>query len=99
MRCRTAAAGVSLTPGEGGEVDTGSPTGCGIAAQHLPRIFEPFFTTKPAGECNGLGLMVVKGIVTDHGGSIEASSTPGQGTEFHLLFPSGPRGAESAPAD
>jgi signal transduction histidine kinase len=39
------------------------------------------------GEGNGLGLMVAKGIVTDHGGHIEVKSLEGEGTEFRLLFP------------
>jgi signal transduction histidine kinase len=91
---------VSLRAGEGGGIEVAvADTGCGIAAQHLPRIFEPFFTTKPAGEGNGLGLMVVKGIVTDHGGSIEASSELGQGTEFRVCLPTGLPGAASAPSD
>ncbi|MFI5217094.1 MAG: protoglobin domain-containing protein [Candidatus Limnocylindria bacterium] len=91
---------VSLRPGEAGEVEVRiADSGCGIDAQNLPHIFEPFFTTKPAGEGNGLGLMVVKGIVTDHGGSIEASSTPGEGTEFCIHFPPGLPGADAAAAD
>ncbi|MDJ0867332.1 MAG: protoglobin domain-containing protein [Myxococcota bacterium] len=62
-------------------------TGVGISEDALPRLFEPFFTTKPAGEGNGLGLMVAKGIVSDHGGQIDVSSTPGVGTEFVIRFP------------
>ena len=91
---------VSLAPGAAGEIEVRiADTGCGIEAHNLSRIFEPFFTTKPAGEGNGLGLMVVKGIVTDHGGTIEASSKPGQGTEFHLLFPPSRSGGNVASAD
>jgi signal transduction histidine kinase len=61
--------------------------GQGIPARDLPRIFEPFFTSKEAGTGNGLGLMVAKGIVKDHGGSIEVKSEQGHGTEFRILFP------------
>jgi signal transduction histidine kinase len=61
--------------------------GQGIPARDLQRIFEPFFTSKEAGTGNGLGLMVAKGIVKDHGGSIEVKSEQGQGTEFRILFP------------
>ncbi len=79
---------VSLHPGSEGRIELCvADTGAGIAEQDLPRIFEPFFTTKPAGEGNGLGLMVAQGIVTDHGGTIAATSTPGESTEFRVAFP------------
>ncbi|MGH7338015.1 MAG: sensor histidine kinase [Myxococcota bacterium] len=65
-------------------------TGIGIADADLERIFEPFYTTKEAGHGSGLGLMVCKGIVADHGGRIDVSSEPGAGTEFEITFrPSG----------
>jgi signal transduction histidine kinase len=62
-------------------------TGTGIRPEDLEKVFDPFFTTKPAGEGNGLGLMVCKGIVGDHGGSIDVTSEPGVGTEFRVLLP------------
>jgi signal transduction histidine kinase len=62
-------------------------TGTGIRPEDLEKVFDPFFTTKPAGEGNGLGLMVCKGIVGDHGGSIDVTSEPGMGTEFRVLLP------------
>jgi signal transduction histidine kinase len=62
-------------------------TGRGIEPEILSRIFEPFFTTKEAGRGHGLGLMVTKTILRDHGGRIEASSRIGEGTEFRIELP------------
>ena len=70
----------------GVEVDV-LDTGSGIAPEHLSRIYDPFFTTKGARKGTGLGLSVTYGIIQEHGGAIEASSRPGQGTCFHLEFP------------
>ncbi|MDR3673698.1 MAG: ATP-binding protein [Holophaga sp.] len=70
-----------------------SDTGQGIAPELISRIFEPLFTTKAEGKGTGLGLAVVYGIVTAHGGTIQCSSTVGEGTRFRVTFPApGPRG-------
>jgi signal transduction histidine kinase len=61
--------------------------GQGIPERDLPRIFEPFFTSKEAGAGNGLGLMVAKGIVKDHGGDMTVESEQGKGTEFQIVLP------------
>jgi PAS domain S-box-containing protein len=61
--------------------------GPGIAAADLPRIFDPFFTTKDEGEGSGLGLAVVHGIVTQHGGAIDVASTLGSGSHFRISLP------------
>ncbi|HNT35157.1 MAG TPA: ATP-binding protein [bacterium] len=53
----------------------------------MDKIFVPFFTTKDVGQGTGLGLPVVHGIVTAHGGSIEVSSHVGEGTRFVVHLP------------
>ncbi len=79
---------VALQATADGKVEiTVADNGQGIPERDLPRIFEPFFTSKEAGAGNGLGLMVAKGIVTDHGGSMEVESEEGRGTEFRIFLP------------
>jgi signal transduction histidine kinase len=51
------------------------------------QIFQPFFTTKDVGVGTGLGLSVVYGIVTSHGGSIDVDSKVGQGTRIKIMLP------------
>jgi two-component system cell cycle sensor histidine kinase/response regulator CckA len=60
--------------------------GSGIEAEVLPRIFEPFFTTKPTPH-RGLGLALVYGIMSNHGGGVAISSQPGKGTSARLYLP------------
>ena len=64
-------------------------TGHGIPEDIRDRIFEPFFTTKQEQGGTGLGLAVVHGIVTRHGGEIEVSSRTGEGsgTSFRVSLP------------
>ena len=62
-------------------------SGVGMTGETLKQIFLPFFTTKDVKQGTGLGLSVVHGIVKAHGGSIDAKSRVGQGTEFKIRFP------------
>lgn len=61
--------------------------GPGIPAELQERVFDPFFTTKAIGKGTGLGLSIVQGIVQQHGGRIELSSSPGQGALFTVYLP------------
>jgi two-component system sensor histidine kinase FlrB len=69
-------------------------SGAGIAPEAQARIFEPFFTTR--GQGTGLGLAIALGVARAHGGSIEISSAPGQGSEFIMLLPVGKAAANEA---
>src|SRR4029453_10471708 len=60
-------------------------TGLGMSETVRRHLFDPFFSTKGLGGM-GLGLSVVYGIVTRHGGSIEVLTEPGKGTTFVLDF-------------
>ncbi len=62
-------------------------TGVGIKEKELKQIFLPFFTTKDVGKGTGLGLAVVHGIVTSHGGSIHVDSKVDEGTWFTIQLP------------
>jgi signal transduction histidine kinase/ActR/RegA family two-component response regulator len=64
-----------------------SDTGHGIDAAVSERIFEPFFTTKPAGQGTGLGLPMVHGIVTQHGGALNIKSQLGAGSTVEVYLP------------
>jgi signal transduction histidine kinase len=61
--------------------------GTGLDEETLKKIFEPFFTTKSADQGTGLGLSVAREIVEDHGGWIDAESSPGQGSTFSMYIP------------
>ncbi|HKV58836.1 MAG TPA: HAMP domain-containing sensor histidine kinase, partial [Ktedonobacteraceae bacterium] len=66
-------------------------TGSGIDAADLPSIFDRFFRIDRARsgthDGSGLGLSIVKAIITGHGGSIKAESTPGEGTRISFTLP------------
>jgi two-component system sensor histidine kinase HydH len=65
-------------------------TGTGIDKKELAQIFDPYFTTRPSG--TGLGLSIVHKIIEAHGGEINITSTPGEGTTVSILLPAGEGG-------
>jgi signal transduction histidine kinase len=77
---------VRTRPDGGGVAVEIADTGPGIAAEARERIFDRFFTTKGAGKGTGLGLEIVKRIVTHHRGAIEIASAPGE-TRFTVRLP------------
>jgi PAS domain S-box-containing protein len=62
-------------------------TGTGIPPGDLEKIFEPFYTTKGSDRGTGLGLPVVREIVTSYGGELTVESKLGQGTTFRFDLP------------
>ena len=70
-------------------------TGDGIAAEHLPHVYEKFYRV-PGGRRHGgagLGLAIVREIVTAHGGQVGVSSRLGEGSSFTFTLPAGPNGS------
>jgi CheY-like chemotaxis protein/anti-sigma regulatory factor (Ser/Thr protein kinase) len=63
-------------------------TGIGLAPEQLQSIFDPFYTSRTAGEeGSGIGLTVVRNIVSSMSGAIEVQSTPGSGTTMSVYWP------------
>jgi two-component system, NtrC family, sensor kinase len=62
-------------------------SGAGMTPEVQARVFEPFFTTRDVGQGKGLGLSIAWGIIRKHGGSIQVSSTPGEGSSFTIVLP------------
>jgi signal transduction histidine kinase len=60
-------------------------TGGGMSAENLSRVFEPYFTTKPSG--TGLGLLIVRRIVCEHGGELSIESSEGKGLTLTIRLP------------
>src|SRR5438552_2412212 len=60
-------------------------TGGGISAENLSRVFEPYFTTKTSG--TGLGLLIVRRIVREHGGELSIESSEGKGLTLAIRLP------------
>jgi C4-dicarboxylate-specific signal transduction histidine kinase len=77
---------VSVTSSERRSTINVRDRGHGIQASELPKIFEAFSSSKHTGM--GLGLWIARTIVEAHGGCIEVTSSPGEGSEFRASFPS-----------
>jgi signal transduction histidine kinase len=74
-------------------------TGIGIDPKELPRIFERFYradsSRSRATGGSGIGLSIAKAIIEAHGGSIDAASEPGKGSEFVITLPGSPAAQNS----
>jgi signal transduction histidine kinase len=77
---------------------TVADTGAGIPAEHLPHIFEKFYQVPgvPHAGGAGLGLAIVREIITAHGGEVSVNSRPGAGTAFSFTLPVGPQAAAAS---
>jgi two-component system, sporulation sensor kinase E len=60
-------------------------TGGGMSPENLSRVFEPYFTTKSSG--TGLGLLIVRRIVREHGGELSIESSQGKGITLTIRLP------------
>ena len=77
--------------GESSALITVSDTGAGISPQDLPHVFDRFYRVDPSRDRvtggAGLGLTIVKRLVEVHGGVIDVTSQPGEGTTFTFRIP------------
>jgi two-component system, sporulation sensor kinase E len=64
---------------------TFTDTGGGMSAENMSRIFEPYFTTNEGG--SGLGLLIVRRIVREHGGELSIASPEGKGLTLTIRLP------------
>jgi two-component system, sporulation sensor kinase E len=67
------------------QIITFEDNGSGVAPENVTRIFDPYFTTKKSG--SGLGLLIVRRIVREHGGELSMESHEGKGTTVRIFLP------------
>jgi two-component system heavy metal sensor histidine kinase CusS len=81
---------ISLAAGAAQSEISVKDTGCGIAAEHIPRVFDRFYRadSSRSSQGAGLGLALVKSITDLHGGTATIQSEVGRGTTVTLTFPS-----------
>ena len=65
-------------------------SGSGMTPEVMSHIFDPLYTTKDRGRGTGLGLVIVKQVVTELGGTVTVESELGEGTHFRIDFPAIP---------
>ena len=70
-------------------------TGGGISPENMSKLFQPYFTTKSSG--SGLGLLIVRRIVREHGGEIEIESNEGKGVRVTIHLPYGDKRVRMLP--
>ncbi len=75
-----------LPPGVYAKVSI-ADNGHGIPADAIERIFEPFYSTKSSSAGTGLGLTLVRGIISEHQGAMEVQSQVGLGSVFTIYMP------------
>jgi len=77
---------IITTRGRGADAEVVvADSGEGMPPEVMANLFQPYFTTKAKG--TGLGLAISRSIIQEHGGSISADSTPGQGSAFTIRLP------------
>jgi len=76
---------------------TFNDTGEGISAENLSTVFQPYFTTKKSG--TGLGLLIIRRIIREHGGDIKISSEEGFGTSVCISLPRQQRNVRLLPLE
>ena len=84
---RSGAGRVKRAPAKGFWVVNIKDYGEGMDKKTLSHLFEPFYTTKPTGKGTGMGLAMVYGTVTNHGGFVEVESKKGKGALFRVFLP------------